>query len=427
MTEAAAQAQLHDDSWLIDAADLLALPDPGPTPYLVENLIVDRALIAAVGRWKTTKSYGLLDIAISVVTGLPAFGQLEIPEPGPVVFVIEESGRDALWRRLDGLARGRAIDRERLRGLHLATNARVKLDDPEWQSRLVDVGQRIRPRAFVFDPLARMKAPARKENEQGDMAPLIEFLRELRDETAAAVAFVQHTGHNGEHMRGSSDLESVWETRLGWAKDKTGLVTIMSDHREAESGPEVHYRLSWDDATRTMRIVGRDDDVPERQRDRGAEVVKFLLQVDCPTTEEVARGAGIGDSEARRIVNSDPRIKQVECHPGRNANAKCWAPAEEPGPLSQPDSAGLDSAREASSPASDPTPRRGGSRDELHDGARLALMAEPALPANGRALLGDARYLEQLDHAREANAITDGERRQLRRLHLRVVRGRVQA
>jgi hypothetical protein len=41
--------------WLIDAANLLAEPDPGPTPWLVENLIVDSALVACVGRWKTTK------------------------------------------------------------------------------------------------------------------------------------------------------------------------------------------------------------------------------------------------------------------------------------------------------------------------------------------------------------------------------------
>jgi RecA-family ATPase len=110
-------------AWLIDAADLLAEPDPGPTPWLVDRLIVERAIVAAVGRWKTTKSYGLLDICISVATGRPAFGSLEIPEPGPVVFVNEESGRAALWRRLDartgdrpgGTARSAAARRERPR------------------------------------------------------------------------------------------------------------------------------------------------------------------------------------------------------------------------------------------------------------------------------------------------------------------------
>ena len=63
--------------WTIDAADLLAEPDPGPTPWLVEGLMVDQAIVACVGRWKTTKSYGMLDLEISIATGRPAFGRLE--------------------------------------------------------------------------------------------------------------------------------------------------------------------------------------------------------------------------------------------------------------------------------------------------------------------------------------------------------------
>jgi RecA-family ATPase len=206
--------------WLIDAADLLAEPDPGPTPWLVQDLIVDRAIIAAVGRWKTTKSYGLLDLCISIATGEPAFGVLEIPEPGPVIFINEESGRAALWRRLDALCRGRAINPERLRGrLHVAANPRIRLDNVEWQNQLLELGIRIAPKLIAFDPLARMKDPTREENEQSAMAVLLEFIRHLRDEAASAVLFVHHTGHIGEHMRGSSDLETVWETRLRWKRE----------------------------------------------------------------------------------------------------------------------------------------------------------------------------------------------------------------
>jgi RecA-family ATPase len=192
-------------SWLMDAADLLAEPDPGPTPWLIENLIVDGAIVAAVGRWKTTKSYSLLDLCVCIATGRPAFGELEIPEPGPVIFVNEESGRKALWRRLDALARGRAIDPEQLRGLlHVAANARVKLDDPGWQRELVDRGLEIKPRLFVFDPLSRMKAPGREENEQAKMSLIVEYLRELRAETGAAVGFVhRHAEGSREAPRGA--------------------------------------------------------------------------------------------------------------------------------------------------------------------------------------------------------------------------------
>jgi RecA-family ATPase len=108
----------------IDAADLLSEPDPGLTPWLVENLIVDGALVACAGRWKTTKSYAMLHIAVSIATGRPAFGALPIPNPGPVVYCNEESGRAALWRRLDALTRAYGVDSEDLRGqLILAANA----------------------------------------------------------------------------------------------------------------------------------------------------------------------------------------------------------------------------------------------------------------------------------------------------------------
>lgn len=275
--------------WLVDAADLLAEPDPGPTPWLVEDLIVDRALVAAVGPWKTTKSYGLLEIAVSIVSGRPAFGEFAIPEPGPVVFVIEESGRAALWRRLDALTRGRAIPREALRGLHLAANAGVKLDDPDWQQRLVDVGQHLRPRLFVFDPLARMKAPARDENAQTDMATLIEFLRVLREETGAAVGFVHHTGHQGGHMRGSSDLESVWESRLSWKKDG-GTVELSNEHREAEAGPKFEYRIAWDHDTRTIRLAPLEGDEPDADLLR--RVGKYLAAHPDASANDVHKALG---------------------------------------------------------------------------------------------------------------------------------------
>jgi len=89
----------------------------------------------------------------------------------------------------------------------VAANARIRLDDPGWQEELVAIGREFQPRLFALDPLARMKAAGRDENAQAEMGTLIEFIRELRDETGAAVAFVHHTGHAGVHMRGSSDLE----------------------------------------------------------------------------------------------------------------------------------------------------------------------------------------------------------------------------
>ena len=255
------------ETWYLDAADLLSRSDPGPVPFLVQDLIVDQALVAIVGKWKTTKSYGVLDICISIATGRPAFGTFAIPKPGPVVFVNEESGEAALWRRLDALCRGRAIDPDELRGrLFVSPNRRIKLDDPGWQAELIATGKQLEPRLFVFDPLARMKAAGRKENAQEEMSSVIDFWRELREETHAAVALVNHTGHQGEHIRGTSDMETAWETRLHWSKSRTE-VTIKSEHREAEGTVPFAYRIAWDGLTRSMRFEAVEDPFERWVRD----------------------------------------------------------------------------------------------------------------------------------------------------------------
>lgn len=265
--------------WITDAFDLLGEPDPGPTPFLVDGLIVEQALVAAVGKWKAMKSYSLLDIAISVATGRPAFGKLAVIERDysrRVIYICEESGRAALQRRTDSLCRGRAIDRDELRGhLLLAANARVRLDDPKWQNELLDICEEAD--LVIFDPLARMMMPGRDENAKKEMAEVIDFWRLLRDETGAAVALVMHVGHGGgDHIRGTSDLESVWETKLVWERDgQSPTVKIKSEHREAETAGPHSFLANYDSLTRSMRFDLVDDSTDDS---READIKKYLTE-----------------------------------------------------------------------------------------------------------------------------------------------------
>ena len=321
-----------DPGWLENAGALMAEPDPGPTPMLVEDLMVDQALTAVVGRWKTMKSFALLDISISIVTGTPWLGRLSVKTqpmgrqsiPCPVVLVLEESGRTALRRRLDSLCRGRGIAPvdapDALEYLHYIANRRVKLDDGGWQNELVAIGKDLGPALFGLDPLARMKSAARDENAQKEYAPLIEFMRHLREETGAAVAFVQHQGHSGDHMRGTSDLETVWETRLGFRRD-SDTVTITSEHREAEAGPPISFRFSWDETTRGVRLVEVGDSVQ-------AKVAAHL--VDHPDASGNAVHEAIGGRRQEVLAEVKRQREggsQIGNHPGTTA---AWFRHREP-------------------------------------------------------------------------------------------------
>lgn len=296
------------DPWLERASDLLAETDPGPTPFLVDELLVEQSVAAIQGPPKTWKTWLELELAIAIVTGRPALGRFVVAKSGPVIVVLEESGRAALHRRLGALARGNAIRSEELQELHFSANRRVRLDDGDWQTRLLAAAEEIEPRVIFLDPLARLKAPARKENAQEEMAVLLDFMRKLRDESSAAVVFVHHTGHDGAHLRGSSDLESYWESKVALRRDSEEIY-FTSAHREAEEGATHRFRLAWDVETSSVRLRLLED---ERRDELRARVVAYREEHPDASANEIDTALDGNRQEILRIVRE---LREVEVVP----------------------------------------------------------------------------------------------------------------
>lgn len=294
-------------SWLTSAGDLLLEPDPGPVPYLVDRLLVDFAVSVMVGTWKAAKTWALIELAISVVTGRLAFEEYEVPAAGPVILVMEESGRAAFHRRLDRLRRGYALVPDELDDLHFAANLGVRLNEASWQNRLLDAAVELRPRVVMLDPLARLKGVTVDESSQREIGPVLEFMRVLRDEAGAGVLYSHHTGHGGTHQRGSSDLEGYWESRLALKKDDDGSRLMTADHREAESGHQFRFRLDFDETSRSLRLKIERGDLQ-------ALVEAHLLEHPGASKNEVAKAIGGRRTDVLRIYDevrerAEPRIE----------------------------------------------------------------------------------------------------------------------
>ena len=63
------------------------------------------------------------------------------------------------------------------------------------------------------------------------MGVLVEFMRELRDETGAAVAFVQHQGHQGDHMRGRATSSQRGRPVCAGSEKARRVVQVEIEHR----------------------------------------------------------------------------------------------------------------------------------------------------------------------------------------------------
>jgi RecA-family ATPase len=280
--------------WLRSAGDLLAGDDPGPTPWLVDDLIVDGAIFAIQGAGKVGKTWTILELARAIVTGVPAFGRFTVPDPGPVIVLLEESGERALHRRLDALMRGNAQVPEDFDHLYYGANLGIKLDEERWRERLLAAARELHPRAVFLDPLVRMKG-ARDENSQAEMIPVLDTVLALRQESGTAPGFAHHTGHNGKHLRGSSDLEAFWESKLTVTKTDDGSRRITSEHREAESGSAWSYRLGWDQETRSLRLRAGDDQ-------KRKEVADYLREHPEASGNEVFKTVGGTRSDVLALV-----------------------------------------------------------------------------------------------------------------------------
>ena len=230
----------HDtlDDWAPTAYDLLNRGPIPPVQWLIHGLLPTGGLLALQGAYKSGKTELLLELAITIATGEPCFGQLPVDTQGPVLLLLEESMEVDTQRRVDQLARGRNLKRddERLRLLRIPSNRGITLTDPEWMQRITKAAQTIGAVLVAFDPLVRVKGIDADENQQADMAPALQALVDLRRATGATVGFSHHVGHGETHrMRGSSDFEAWWSTKIA-------VTTKGKSDEEQHAQPARHHR-----------------------------------------------------------------------------------------------------------------------------------------------------------------------------------------
>jgi hypothetical protein len=182
-------------------------------------------------------------------------------------------------------------------------------------------------------------------------------MRLLRDETGAAVCWVHHTGHEGSRQRGTSDLESVWETRLTWKRDgQSPLVELAAEHREAEASDPVSYRIAWDGETRTMRLDADDNRIPSLAE----RIIDHLHEHGPSSTDDVRAGVNTRRSDVLRTLEQLENAGTVHNGPsgrrdglGRPIRDKVWKPTDQAGLWPVPET-GTDGTTHAPDPVARP-------------------------------------------------------------------------
>lgn len=286
----------------------------GEVPMLARGVV--GLLVAPGGRGKT---YALCDLAISIATGLPWLGVIDVATQGRVVLALAEEDDAEVRRRLHAVARARGLVEADLvaadshivpfglagRDVSLVAVDGSNVTPSRLHRELVQLASANEYHAVLLDPLARWAPGVESDNAVATRA--IEMLEALATAARGTVLVAHHTakwarrdGESGGHGSSARGVTAItdgarWVAELrGDDDDNLALAVVKSNG--APLGDAIP--LSRDRASGVLRGMTADEITSgssSRDNDRvAAQLAKLLAKL-------AARGdAGVSGQRALR-------------------------------------------------------------------------------------------------------------------------------
>ena len=202
--------------------------------WLIHSLWMQHGVGMIGGLPKSHKSWLGLDVAVSVASGTPCLDTFVVSDPGGVLLYMAEDAAPLVKARLLGLCRHRGLDLKAL-VIHVITAPTLRLDLLPDQHRLAQTVRCLAPRLLILDPFVRLHQA--NENQAGEVAPILGYLRALQRAHNLAVIVVHHSRKNGSatgglSLRGSGDFFAWVDTALSLRRRQHTLV-LSVEHRAA--------------------------------------------------------------------------------------------------------------------------------------------------------------------------------------------------
>lgn len=290
----------------LSVSDLLSLPPPR---WRVHELIEETGIGVLYAPSGAGKTFASLDLACSIVRGLPWFG-LDV-EPGPVCYVAAEG---MLSERVRAYIAHHQIESDELDGLRVLPSS-VNLLAPFGADadELVTALQAERLRMgglalVVIDTLNRVM-PGGNENASEDMGGVIASAGRIKDACGCFVLFIHHSGKDeSKGGRGHSSLKAAAECEIQIEHEAGGTRVIQATKvRDAECRRVGAFTLHPIELGERVSCVVEPCDVPKESRQKTHLTAAERIALDC--LHEI-----VDDPALRKVAN----VKAIE-HGARQA------------------------------------------------------------------------------------------------------------
>lgn len=267
--------------------------------WLVDNLWARAGVGIIGGAPKCCKSWLGLDLAVSVASGTPCLDSFPVLDSGPVLVYMAEDAAAVVKQRLAGICRHRNLDLARL-PIGVITTPSLRLDLVPDQRRLDETLRCHASRLLLLDPFVRLHRI--NENQAGDVAAILGYLRELQRAHDLAVVVVHHARKNGgatggQSLRGSGDFFAWVDTALSLRRQRQQLL-LSAEHRAASAPAPIPLALIGTERDLHLSIL-----TGEPQQDHHAPEAPTGVDADLLAALDRAGQRGLPRNSLRQILH----------------------------------------------------------------------------------------------------------------------------
>lgn len=212
------------------------MTEPRDFRWLLQGVLVQPTYGMVAGERKSLKTYLSLFMDLAIATGLPLFGQFEVPTPGPVIMYAGEGGRIPFARRLERIAKAMGTSMTHVpffASFDVAPIASARFRE-SLERDLIDLA----PALVHIDPYYAFHGASTNAANLHEEGGLLASLSGLIGEYAASLMLNNHFSKSGGHKK---DLDSITMSGGGEWVD----TWLLLHHRKDPNVANGLFHLTW--------------------------------------------------------------------------------------------------------------------------------------------------------------------------------------
>lgn len=174
--------------------------------WLVQDWLPDKSITFLVSPPESYKTWILLDLAVSISTGLPFLGQAKINKTGPAMIIQQEDSHGGLTERLALIAEQKMGMAANLGNevwqipcipdlpIYIHPSRMLRFDNDKVLKELEEQIKTIKPRVILIDPLYSTTSGV--DNYMADLANQMMVLKTWRDKYGCSFVLAHHSKKN---------------------------------------------------------------------------------------------------------------------------------------------------------------------------------------------------------------------------------------